>query len=131
MVAGIMGVVFLIAGITWMYAYEGAAAGHITLVSALAATGLAIYASLKTRAWRRFGLQETIDSHVNDVVSLNISEGSEGVTVSALRPSGTIQVGDKRVEANTNGEMIDAGTKVVVVKVFPNKVLVRVKRTEL
>jgi membrane-bound ClpP family serine protease len=131
MIAGIIGGVFLLTGILWMYSAEGNTAGHVTLASTFVLTFFAIYFSLKNKAWLRYGLKETIDSRVNDVGSLSIPEGAEGRTISALRPSGTIQIDERRVEAHTNGEMIDAGTKVIVTKVLPNRVIVKTKTTEL
>ena len=131
LIAGIIGGVFLLLGIMWMYSAEGTQAGNITVAATFFATCLAIYLSLKNKSWLRYGLKSTIDSRVNDVGAMELVEGSEGRTLSALRPSGTIEIGDKRVEAQTNGEMIDAGTKVIVTKVLPNKVLVKIKTTEL
>ena len=131
MVAGIIGGAFLLAGIAWMYAAEGTNAGHITLVATFITTFLAVYFSLKSKSWLKFGLKSTIDSRVNDIGSLLIKEGAEGRTLSALRPSGTILIEGTRVEANTSGEMIDAGSKVIVTKVLPNKVIVKIKTTEL
>ena len=131
MVAGVMGCVFMIGGIIWMYSYEGATIGNITLLSVIVLTSVTMYMALKSRSWKRFGLKETIDGRVNDISAMTISEGDEGVTLSALRPSGTVLMGNQRVEAQTNGEMIDAGTKVVVVRVYPNKILVSIKKVEL
>ncbi len=131
MIAGIIGGIFLLVAILWMYSSEGETAGHITLAITFVATLVAIYASLKSRAWRRYGLHEINDGKVNDVTALQIHEGDEGRTLSALRPSGTILIGDSKLEAQTNGEMIDVGTKVVVTKVFPNKVIVKIKVVEL
>jgi membrane-bound ClpP family serine protease len=131
MIAGILGGVFLITGILWMYSSEGTTAGHITLAATFVLTFLAIYLSLKNKSWLRYGLKDTIDGHVNDVAILDIREGAEGRTLSALRPSGTIEIGDRRVEGQTTGEMIDAGTKVIVTKVLPNKIIVKIKTTEL
>lgn len=131
MIAGIIGGAFLLAGILWMYATEGTMAGHITLASTFIAAFLAIYLSLKNKAWMRYSLKDTIDGRVNDVGSLNFTEGQEGRTISALRPSGTIEIGDRRVEAQSGGEMIDVGTRVIVTRVLPNKLIVKIKRTEL
>ena len=131
MIAGIIGGIFLLLGILWMYSAEGTTAGHITLASTFAATTLAIYLSLKNKSWLRYGLKTSIDSRVNDVGLLDIREGEEGRTLSALRPSGTIQVGDRRVEGQSSGELIEAGSKVIVTKVLPNKIIVKIKTTEL
>lgn len=131
MIAGIVGGLLLVFAIFNMYSEYGTTTGHIALVATLTVTGAAIYMSLKSKAWRRFGLKETIDGRVNDVGALGISEGDEGRTISALRPSGTVMINDQKVEGQTGGEMLDVGTKVVVTKVLPNKVIVKIKVSEL
>ncbi len=50
--------------------------------------------------------------------------GMEGVTLSMLRPSGTAQIGDRRVDVVTEGEFIPKGTKVRVVKVEGFRIVV-------
>lgn len=130
-IAGVIGGIFLLVSIVWMYKAHGDTAGHITAASTMVVTFLAIYGSLKSRAWKRYGLNDTIDGRVNDVGKLNINEGDEGRTISALRPSGTILLNDIKVEAQTNGELVDVGTKVIVTKVLPNKVIVKIKITDL
>jgi len=51
--------------------------------------------------------------------------GRRGVTVSALRPSGTARVGTKRVSVVTEGEFIPEGAEVEVVSVAGSCVVVR------
>jgi membrane-bound ClpP family serine protease len=131
MIAGIVGGLLLLFGVWSMYNQYGTMAGNIALASTIALTGIAIYASLKSKAWSRFGLKDTIDGRVNEVSALGIAEGDEGRTLSALRPSGTAVFNGQKVEAQTSGDMLDAGSKVVVVKVLPNKVLVKMKVSEL
>jgi membrane-bound ClpP family serine protease len=131
MVAGILGTIFLLISILWMYSSYGTNAGHITLVATLAVAFIAIYSSLKSKAWKKYGLNNTISGRVNEVDDKGIMEGDEGKTLSALRPSGTILINDQRIEAQSSGEMIDTGTKVIVLKVLPNKVIVKIKVSEL
>lgn len=50
--------------------------------------------------------------------------GMEGVALSMLRPSGTAQIGDRRVDVVTEGEFIPKGTKVKVIKVEGFRVVV-------
>ena len=50
--------------------------------------------------------------------------GREGVAVTNLRPSGTVMIGDNRLDAVTNGEYVDAGTPVVVTVVSGNRMVV-------
>ena len=123
MIAGIIGAVFLIVAIAWMYADYGTEAGHYTLFGTLVVTFGAIWYAFKSGAWTRFSLKGTIDGKVNEV-SGSIQEGAEGITRSALRPSGKIAVGDLQLEGYTNGEILPPNTPVRILKVEPGKVLV-------
>ncbi|MEW6356836.1 MAG: NfeD family protein [Planctomycetota bacterium] len=51
--------------------------------------------------------------------------GAEGVSVSKLRPSGVARFGDKRIDVMADGEMIDQGKRIKVIKVEGNRILVR------
>lgn len=131
LIAGIIGALLILLSVVWIYNDYGTVTGHITAASSLILTALAIYGSLKSKAWNRYGLKDQIDGRVNDVQSLGITEGEEGKTLSALRPSGTVMISNRRVEAQSSGEFIDAGTKIIVTKVLPNKVMVKIKTTVL
>ena len=124
LIAGIIGTVFLLIAIAWMYADYGTTAGNYTLLATFILTLLAIWGAFKSKAWSRFSLKETLDGKMNDISALSVAEGDTGKAVSALRPSGTVQIGDSRMEGFTNGEILDAGTPIKVVRVVPGKVLV-------
>ena len=56
----------------------------------------------------------------SDLALLN----QEGMVLTALRPAGTITIGDKRVDAVSNGTFIDKGTRVRVLEVHGSRVVV-------
>jgi membrane-bound ClpP family serine protease len=127
MVAGIIGVLMIIAGISMGYGEYGATGGSLILGGAVISLVSAIVISFKQRSWKRFGLKDAIDSHVNDVPSQGIEIGDSALTISALRPAGTVQVNDLKIEAHTYGEWIDSNVEVEVVDVQPNKLIVKTK----
>jgi membrane-bound serine protease (ClpP class) len=51
--------------------------------------------------------------------------GAEGVAVSELRPMGTCQFGDERVEVRSDLGIIPAGKKVKVVNIESGRLIVR------
>lgn len=51
--------------------------------------------------------------------------GSEGVTVTALRPSGTALLNDRRIDVVSDGDFIEKGARVKVVETANLKVVVR------
>jgi membrane-bound serine protease (ClpP class) len=127
MVAGIIGVIMIIAAISMGYSEYGATGGSMVLGGAVIGLVSAIIVSFKQRSWKRFGLSDAIDSHVNDVPSQGIKVGDIVLTISALRPAGTVQVNDRKIEAHTYGEWIDSNVEVEVVDVQPNKLIVKIK----
>lgn len=51
--------------------------------------------------------------------------GSRGVTVTALRPVGTIKIEGRRVDAMAESGIIESGVDVIVVDVYDNQIKVR------
>lgn len=50
--------------------------------------------------------------------------GQRGLAVTALRPAGVAQVGDRRIDVVTAGEFLDAGAAVRVIEVRGNRIVV-------
>jgi len=50
--------------------------------------------------------------------------GQEGLALTTLRPAGTAQFGERRVDVVTEGKFVEAGTKVKVIKVSGPIILV-------
>ena len=125
LISGIIGGILIIIGILWMYKSYGSAVGNYTsLATAVLTVGAIIYA-LKSRAWQRFGLKDSLQGKTTEVDKMELNEGDEGITISALRPMGTVMVKEKRIEAQTNGELIPTNTHITILKVLPNKIIVK------
>jgi membrane-bound ClpP family serine protease len=124
LIAGIIGALFILAGVLLAYGEYGTTTGHLTAVSTVFLTIAVVLYFLRSRSWQRFGLNSTIEGKTNEVNKLPIAEGDTGITLSALRPMGTILVNNHRVEAQTRGEMIPENSTVKIISILPNKVLV-------
>lgn len=127
LISGIIGGILIVTGIAWMYKTQGSIIGNYTALSTAALTLAAIIYSLKSKAWQRFGLKDSLKGKTNEVDQFDLKEGDEGIAVSALRPMGTVMVSEKRIEAQTNGELIQANTPVTILKILPNKIIVKSK----
>lgn len=127
LIAGIIGSILMIAGILWMYTSEGLIAGNITLFVTILVSASSIYYGLKSKAWERFGLNQKLDGKSVTTSELEVQEGDEVIALSALRPSGTVMIGEKKAEAQTNGELVPAGSTVIILKILPNKLIVKPK----
>jgi membrane-bound serine protease (ClpP class) len=80
---------------------------------ALGASSLSLHKKLSSK--------EGVSSQAPDLVSW---KGKIGEAITDLRPSGTVMIDGKRLDAVTDGEYVDAGTPVVVTLVSGNRIVV-------
>ena len=125
-VAGLLGFA-CVAGAIWLaYSTMGTTAGHITLLGT-AACGFGItYYALRAKTWRRLQLRDRIDSTVEGVDE-SVKEGATGMTQGRLAPMGKVRVGNCVVEAESRSGYIEENREVIVLKVFKNKIIVKLK----
>jgi len=64
------------------------------------------------------------DSRADSTEALGISTGDEGISLTTLRPSGKVRIGDRKIDAVTQGDFIDPDTPVRVAKVTAGHVMV-------
>lgn len=125
-VSGILGFASVIAGIYFGYIFYGQPTGHLILLgTAVGGLGMTWYI-LRTKTWKKMSLDTEIASTVEGVDS-SVREGDEGETLGRLAPMGNVKVGDVVAEAESLTGYIDAHQKVEVVKVFKNKIVVKLK----
>jgi len=123
---GILGLVSMVIGIVVSFVKFGSETGWLTLAASTVASGVLLYVSFRTNTWRRFALNSTIDSKMNEVELLKFSVGMEGVALSALRPIGKGEFDNEILEVRTNGEYVEAGSRIRIVRVTTNQVLVEI-----
>jgi membrane-bound serine protease (ClpP class) len=128
MIAGVVGVGLLLAAVVMAYTELGSDAGNLALLLASAASaGLwwwwATYFQ-KTRLGQAMTLKST-DVGTSTMVGLDAYVGLAAEAVTPLRPSGTVMVAGRRLDAMTDGEFIDAGSSVSVVRTHGMGLLVR------
>jgi membrane-bound serine protease (ClpP class) len=135
---GILGVIgsmlVIISGILGVYSYPEYALfiiiGETLAVGAGIVLGFVILT--RTRAAKLLTLDHAQTqnagyvSAASDLTLLN----QKGIVLTALRPSGTIKVGDKRIDAVSDGIFINEGARVIVVEVHGSRVLVEPIATE-
>ncbi len=126
-VAGVAGVLLIIAGVFFGYKTHGLPAGNYILLSTLGALLLLTVLALKLKTWQRFGLESTIDGKVAGVDIAEIQEGMEGKTVSRLAPIGKARFGNELLEVRSDGGYIDAHSEVVITRISGNKIYVETK----
>ena len=121
---GILGLILTIVGVIVSFVGFGSATGFAVLAFTLVLTGITLYFSLRTGAWEKVSLKNSNNSRVNEESKHNLWKGDTGITLSTLRPTGNAEFNDLVVEVSTLGPYIEVGTKVRIIDVQPNKILV-------
>jgi len=80
-----------------------------------------------TRTWRKFILFTKQEKELGYTVGIKNSKrliGKEGMATTPLRPSGMVEVNGKKLNAITRGEYVDSNTKIKIISVEGNKIVV-------
>lgn len=123
-VVGLLGAVFMIAGVVFAYKQYGNETGFYVLLGTGVGTGIALYFSFRNGAWNKLSNKSSIDSKVNEGLASHLTEGEEGITVSALRPMGTADFHGKIFEVKTSGEYVANAIRVKIIKIRLNDIVV-------
>lgn len=123
-VVGVLGAIFMIAGVVFAYKEFGNDIGFYVLLATGITTGGALYFSFRSGAWNKLSNKSVIKSKVNEGLAAHLNEGEEGVTVSALRPMGSADFHGKIFEVKTSGEYVPNAIRVKIVKIRLNDILV-------
>lgn len=121
---GIAGLVLTVIGVVFSFVAFGGGTGLLVLLGAFAALGITMFFSLRSGAWEKVSLKKSNQSRVNEDVKHSVWKGDVGVALSALRPSGNVEFNETILEVSTLGSYVDAGARVRVIEVRPNKILV-------
>ena len=127
-VAGIGGLACLVSGCYFAYHYLGADYAALAVVLVLASTTAALIWMSKSP----FGEDVVHSSSLGSARAADpmVTQGQVGVAESDLRPSGIAQFGETRQSVVTEGEFIDANSKVVVTQVRGSRVVVEITTSE-
>lgn len=107
----------------------------ILIALAVAITGMVIimkFFGKKLRLFNKIVLTDSTSTERGYVSSVERSEllGQVADTLTPLRPSGTIVIGDERLDAVSEGNFIDRNKKVVIRKVEGSRIVVRELKEE-
>jgi len=121
---GLVGFVFMAIGVGLSFRYFGAEIGWTIVGGSAVASGLLLYVAFKSNVWTKFALKSSIDSKVNEGYLTGLKPGQEGTALSALRPVGKAELEGKVYEVKTNGEYIETGTRVKIIRITSNQIIV-------
>ena len=123
-IVGIFGLICTAFAIWMSFSKFGPTAGWtVSAISGVIAGGMLIY-SIRAGAWKRFALNESIDSKVNEDKPIEVDIGSQGIARSSLRPMGKADFEGNEIEVSTMGDFVDTHTPLRVIKIKNRKVFV-------
>lgn len=126
-VAGIGGAIFVIGGIILSFIDHGTAVGFGVLVGTAVVLALVVTMMLRAGTWKKLMLSTTIDSKVDTVHKEEgkVKAGDTGEAITRLNPMGKVMVNGDFYEAKALDILIDQRTRVEVVEVEINKLIVK------
>jgi len=126
-VAGIGGVVFVLGGVIASFIEFGSKTGLIVLAGTALTITIVVTLMLRTGTWKKFMLTTTIDGTVDQVHKAEgkVLAGDHGEAVTRLNPMGKVQVKGEFYEAKALDILIDPRTKIEVIAVENNRLIVK------
>lgn len=128
--AAVAGLIAMAAALYFLFG-AGLDAMYILAVSILlSAAGMCFLARhlSENRLWKKISLSMSLTTqkgYVSSVENLQKWEGKKGIARSVLRPAGKVEIEGTILDAVTQGDFIDPGTRVIVVKSESNRVVVK------
>lgn len=123
-VAGIAGLILLIADIYLAYSNVGTPQAHIVLAIAIGLSAIMLIFGLRANTWRRVSLNAAIDSKVQNFSPEAIKIGDSGIALTRLGPIGKVLINGVEAEAKATN-IINAQTKIEVVDIVDNELIVK------
>lgn len=123
-VFGIAGLLFVGGGCYAVWNSHGPAVGMAMIAATVLLTGLGLWLLSRSGTAQRMVLRHEIDGQATDREAMAGFIGKRGVAASDLRPSGSALFGEDRRQVMSDGEYIDAGQPIEVVRVSTNTLVV-------
>ena len=119
---GLLGIVCILVSFFWAFGFDNISTAlrvvTFSLTTAIVIMVLlAVYVLPKTRLFRSVSLEMAMksDDGFTAQTADNALIGSQGVTLTPLRPSGTVKINNKRHDAVSAGDFLESGEKVTVI----------------
>jgi len=121
---GLVGFALMAVGVGLGFRYFGGSIGWTIAGVTAVTSGVVLVYAFKSNVWGRFSLKSTSNSKVNEGELDGIIAGTEGTTLSALRPVGKAELQSRTFEVRTLGTYLEAGTRIRVTQVNSNQIFV-------
>ena len=129
-IVGFLGLVSVCAGIAYAYMELGTASALLAAALGVASLSAMAWLAYRHSPWKRLVLRSTMgQDQARDTVASGpaLVDGQTGQALTALRPSGRAQFGNKTLDVVTEGAFIDQGTEITVLRVAGHRVVVQAR----
>lgn len=124
-ILGVIGLGFIGFGVSKVFEEFGSTTGNIVLFSVTTVTVAVVLFALKSGVWTRMASKGTISSKAKRDADSYAKVGDKGKTLSALRPSGVGLINGEKVELVSEGEAVEAGSNIEVIRIEQNKIFIK------
>ncbi len=124
-IAGIGGIAAILASIYFTFGNQTLYVASLAVLIVAAGLLLAVRLLPRTRTGRALVLESAIAGEAPPEAKLRPLEGAIGKALTPLRPAGVAQFGERKVDVVAEGEFIEKGSTVRVVRVEGVRVVVR------
>lgn len=124
-IVGIIGAMCIIYAIYFGYEHLPSWQAHLYM---LISAAFSIFMTIKLftgNTYANIANKDAIYSKSNQRELLNLKIGDQGVTISALRPSGNAMFNDLKCEVLTEGDFVYTNSKVEIIKIDKDKIFVK------
>jgi membrane-bound serine protease (ClpP class) len=119
-IGAVIAALFVLGGVWYAWTRYGVSWGVGSLLIAGTAAAVLIKVIPRTRAGRSLILSTVVSTPLEDSVCV----GAEGHTLTALRPSGAVEIAGQRINVVTDGLFVEPGRRVRVVSINGARILV-------
>ncbi|MFT5480767.1 MAG: membrane-bound ClpP family serine protease [bacterium] len=124
-ILGVIGLGFIGFGVYQVYEAYGNSTGNIVLFVVGVTTVSVVLFALKSGVWTRMASTGVISGKAKENAVDVVTVGDQGKALSAMRPLGTGLFNSKKVEVSSEGEAIEAGSPIEVIRINNNKIFIK------
>jgi membrane-bound ClpP family serine protease len=124
-VAGIGGLLCMIGAVYFGYSNFSTQTGSYFLLATVFTNIVVLYYAFRSKTWKRFGLESEIDGKNISFDTDKIQIGDSGECLTRMNPMGKVMVNDVICEGKTLGVYLEPNTKITVIKVNNNQLVVK------
>ncbi len=124
-IAGLGGVGLIAYGLVRVYSEYGNMWGTIALLICVIITVILLIYSLRAKTWKRFTLNESIESKVNVIEEEAFKVGDRGISITRLASGGIAEFDGHRIEVYSITSYVDPQTEVEIDRIENRRVYVR------